>query len=193
MRIPPAGCWNTDSREGNLTLCAGISDSYDSSATEDFKFKQRLLKTTETVWIQTYVSELTCSVFCIKKCLGFCKINSSIRATYSLQNMLRHILILRNLVLGEEEEVFAQWAGELWHFLAAVVGGAGRKALPLLNAGVDLQSKRTEEMGEEWGDQMNTLGEPLCTLHMSTGSREPHLHQNVGQVFVFGMKAEGCV
>lgn len=30
-------------------------------------------------------------------------------------------------------------------------------------------------------------------LHMSTGRREPHLHKNVSQVFVFGMKAEGCV
>lgn len=29
--------------------------------------------------------------------------------------------------------------------------------------------------------------------HMLTGGREPHLHQDVGDVFVFGMEAEGCV
>lgn len=29
--------------------------------------------------------------------------------------------------------------------------------------------------------------------HVSTGGREPHLHQDVGEVYVFGMEAEGSV
>lgn len=45
------------------------------------------------------------------------------------------------LVLGEQVEVFAQWAGELRHLFAAMVWGAWSVTLSLLDTSIDLQTK----------------------------------------------------
>lgn len=75
----------------------------------------------------------------------WCAINSCHALTpgFNTRNdlcVLMCILIL-GLVLGEKVEVFAQWAGELWHFFAAVVGGTWGVALSLLNSTVHLGGK----------------------------------------------------
>lgn len=65
-------------------------------------------------------------------------IKRNVVCVYVYVHISRSIL---GLVLGEKEEVFAQWAGEFGHFFAAVMGGAGSIALPLLNTTVDLNTK----------------------------------------------------
>ena len=60
-------------------------------------------------------------------------------------NRVHMCLSILGLVLGEKVEVFAQRAGELRHLFAAVVGGARGVTLPLLNAPVDLQTRRRKK------------------------------------------------
>ncbi len=57
-----------------------------------------------------------------------------------------HICIsILGLVLGEKVEVFAQRAGELRHFFAAMVGSARSVTLSLLNTPVDLETEKEED------------------------------------------------
>lgn len=49
------------------------------------------------------------------------------------------------LILGEKEEVFAQGAGELGHFFAAMVVGVGSITLSLLDSPVDLDTENKYE------------------------------------------------
>lgn len=97
------------------------------------------------------------------------------------------------LVLGEKEEIFAQWAGEFRHFLAAVMGSAGGITLPVLNTTVDLKTQ-DKYIYKSYILQIYRRHEK----HVHTDCRNNemfnvHLHQNVCEMFVSSMKAECCV
>lgn len=49
------------------------------------------------------------------------------------------------LILGEKEEVFAQGAGKLGHFFAAMVVGAGSITFSVFDTPVDLDTEREED------------------------------------------------
>lgn len=57
---------------------------------------------------------------------------------------------LLGVVFGEEVEVFAEWAGELRHLLAAVVSGPRSVAFPLLDAGVHLWGGGDSPAQDRW-------------------------------------------
>jgi len=84
---------------------------------------------------------------CVRLLRGFDARNDGVCVLITVCYYL-HILIL-GLVLGEQVEVFAQWAGELWHLFTAMVGSTWGITLPLLDTPVDLQTGQRKRMRGE--------------------------------------------